>query len=222
MITMGTEREETIHDVIAKLNLELVEKNKEVLLENQSMAREEHKKKMELFYLQRIKLLSEISKEIEPEVLTSVSEFHTRFGHPVLKNPQLPTLKRINLRISLIQEELDELREATTKNDLVGVADSLCDLQYVLSGAILEFGMKDIFKLLFNEVHRSNMSKACSSKEEAEETVNFYKLQKGEDAVYKIDESGNFIVYRTSDNKILKSIRYTAPSLGEILNSVEG
>jgi predicted HAD superfamily Cof-like phosphohydrolase len=41
----------------------------------------------------------------------------------------------------------------------VEIADALCDLQYVLSGAILEFGFGGKFKSLFEEVHRSNMSK---------------------------------------------------------------
>ena len=50
---------------------------------------------------------------------------------------------------------------AIKDNNLTEVADAPCDLQYVLAGAILEFGMGAKFRALFSEVHCSNMSKAC-------------------------------------------------------------
>jgi predicted HAD superfamily Cof-like phosphohydrolase len=206
-----------IQKQIAELNLKLVRKNEEVLLENQQMAKTEHSKKLELFELQRLKLLTEMAKEIEPTPLTSVGEFHERFGHPILEKPKIPSKERAQLRVELLQEELNELKEAILSNDLVEVADAFSDLQYVLAGAILEFGMKDIFRVLFGEVHRSNMSKACNSEQEAQKTVDFYKLQKGEQAEYKVDESGNYTVYRTSDNKVLKSVNYSPANLKRIL-----
>jgi predicted HAD superfamily Cof-like phosphohydrolase len=75
----------------------------------------------------------------EPQTLTMVSEFHKLFDAPILDIPQIPDLKRAKLRVSLIQEELNELQEAIDNNDLVEIADALGDLQYVLSGTILEF-----------------------------------------------------------------------------------
>lgn len=113
------------------------------------------------------------------------------------------------------QEELNELKEAIAQNDLVEVADALADLQYVLSGAVHEFGMGSVrpcavwvvpsgwrlggpchmtrhrpraarrspsphaqrFGALFDEVHRSNMSKACATRAEAERTVEHYAKQ---------------------------------------------
>ena len=42
---------------------------------------------------------------------------------------------------NILQEELNELKQAIDDNDLVEIADALCDIQYVLSGAILEFGL---------------------------------------------------------------------------------
>ena len=104
----------------------------------------------------------------EPKPLNSVAEFHKTFKHPILDKPQIPSKDRCELRVSLIQEELKELEEAIANNDLVEVADALCDIQYVLSGAILEFGMGDKFKALFDEVQRSNMSKTCATREEAQ------------------------------------------------------
>lgn len=103
----------------------------------------------------------------EPTALNHVADFHRLFDMPVLEAPQIPSPVRCALRVSLLQEELDELREAIEANDLRAAADALCDLQYVLSGAILEFGLAGRFKEFFDEVQRSNMSKACGSMEEA-------------------------------------------------------
>jgi predicted HAD superfamily Cof-like phosphohydrolase len=148
--------------------------------------------------------------------LNQVAEFHKTFKHPILDTPQIPNESRCELRVSLIAEELKELEEAIKANDLVEVADALCDIQYVLSGAVLEFGLGDKFVELFNEVQRSNMSKACISVEEAEQTIEYYKKEKGTDAYYK-EEDGKFLVYRKGDDKTLKSINYSPASLHEIL-----
>src|SRR5262245_5620007 len=107
----------------------------------------------------------------EPKPLNNVAEFHRTFKHPIEKQPIIPSEQRANLRISLLAEELKELEAAVKNKDIVEVADALCDLQYVLSGAILEFGLGDVFKNLFEEVQRSNLSKACKTKEEAEKTI---------------------------------------------------
>ena len=103
--------------------------------------------------------------------LNQVAEFHKTFHHPIVKTPSIPSEDRCKLRVSLIQEELNELQEAIDNNDLVEVADALADIQYVLSGAVLEFGLGDKFVELFNEVQRSNMSKACNNEEEANEAI---------------------------------------------------
>lgn len=152
--------------------------------------------------------------KIDP--LNQVAEFHQTFRHPILELPQIPSKERCELRISLIAEELKELEEAIEQNDLVEIADALCDIQYVLSGAILEFGMGDKFKTLFEEVQRSNMSKACISAEEAQETVNYYKENKNTDAYFE-ERDGKFLVYRKGDNKTLKSINYSPADLKSLL-----
>jgi len=114
----------------------------------------------------------------DPKTLTSVAEFHKTFQHPILEEPTIPSEARCKLRVSLIAEELNELQEAIDNKDLVEIADALCDIQYVLSGAVLEFGLKDKFNALFEEVQRSNMSKACKDEEEAKATQAHY-LAKG-------------------------------------------
>ncbi len=147
--------------------------------------------------------------------LNQVAEFHRTFGAPILDSPQIPSKERCNLRVLLLQEELNELKQAIEENDITEVADALCDLQYVLSGAVLEFGLGEKFGQLFDEVQRSNMTKACCSESEAQETVAFYAA-KGEESYYQ--KSGDkYNVHRKSDNKVLKNKNYSAADLKSIL-----
>src|ERR1700761_628277 len=150
--------------------------------------------------------------------LNQVAEFHTTFKHPILPTPIIPSKERSALRISLLAEELKELQQAVDDNDLVEVADALCDLQYVLAGAILEFGLGEKFKELFDEVHRSNMSKACKTELEANKTIEHYKSNGNTDS-YQKEIDGMFLVYRTGDNKTLKSVNYSPADLGKILST---
>ena len=118
----------------------------------------------------------------------AVKEFHEVFGHPVNTVPKLLDMKRATLRVDLIAEELDELREAIICGDLVEVADALTDIRWVTEGAALEYGI-DI-DACTKEVHRSNMS--------------------------KLGADGNPI-YR-EDGKILKGPSYSEPDLLKVLN----
>jgi predicted HAD superfamily Cof-like phosphohydrolase len=151
-----------------------------------------------------------------PDSLAQVAEFHRTFHAPVLDTPQIPSEARCNLRVALLAEELDEFRDAIAQGDIVAVADALCDLQYVLSGAVLEFGLGDKFKTLFEEVQRSNMSKACLTVDEAEATVAQYQA-KGVPCHY-VESDGKFLVYRDADHKTLKSINYSPADLETILS----
>lgn len=151
------------------------------------------------------------------DALNQVADFHKTFNAPILQSPQIPSKERCELRVSLLQEELNELKAAIEDNDLVEIADALCDLQYVLSGAVLEFGLGEKFPALFNEVQRSNMSKACSNQQEAAETIAFYQ-EKDEEAYAEI--SGDKInVHRKSDHKVLKNKHYSPANLKAILEN---
>jgi predicted HAD superfamily Cof-like phosphohydrolase len=152
----------------------------------------------------------------QPESLSLVAEFHRTFHHPILPAPAIPDDKRCRLRVELLTEELRELDEAIREKDLVAVADALCDLQYVLSGAVLEFGMGNSFKALFEEVQRSNMSKACRSESEAQATVDHYRRKDGTECYYR-QEGDLWLVYRTADNKTIKSVGYSPARLEPIL-----
>lgn len=149
--------------------------------------------------------------------LNQVAEFHTTFKHPVLDTPQIPSKERCALRVELISEELKELQEAIADNDMIEIADALCDIQYVLSGAVLEFGLGDKFVELFNEVQRSNMSKACVSEEEALKTIEHYKQKDGTEGYFK-EIDGKYLVFRKGDDKTLKSINYSPANLGNIIS----
>ena len=86
-----------------------------------------------------------------------VGTFMKTFGQEVKTKASFSTDKINELRLSLIQEELDELSEAIKNKDLLEVADALTDILYVTYGAGHAFGI-DLDKC-FEDVQNSNMSK---------------------------------------------------------------
>lgn len=116
-----------------------------------------------------------------------VREFHQVFCHPIASIPAFPTEEFRKLRGDLIDEERSELSDAEEQMDIVGVADALSDLLYVIYGMGLVYGI-DLDKT-FQEVHRSNMS--------------------------KLGADGKPI-YR-EDGKVLKGPNYTPPDLKKVL-----
>jgi len=106
-----------------------------------------------------------------------VREFHEVFGHPVSDEPVVPADDRVTLRLALILEEALELADAMgfysedvkelvgvmldrgplVPGNLVGIADALGDLDYVVNGAALEHGID--LPAVTAEIHRSNMTK---------------------------------------------------------------
>ena len=155
---------------------------------------------------------------VDPNALSSVAAFHRLFRAPILVSPVIPSADRCQLRVSLLEEEVQELADAIKDNDLVEVADALADIQYVLSGAVLEFGMGGCFKSLFDDVQRSNMSKACKSLEEAEATRAHYKKTKDTDSYVKQISDDQWLVHRKGDAKALKSVEYSQTNLAPIVN----
>ncbi len=86
-----------------------------------------------------------------------VKTFMNTYGQEVKNTPEFPDSKIVQLRIDLIQEELNELKEAINNNDIIEVADALTDILYVTYGAGHSFGVD--LDSCFNEVQNSNMSK---------------------------------------------------------------
>ena len=90
-----------------------------------------------------------------------VGLFMKTFGQEVKTKPELSNHKIKDLRISLINEELEELKKAIEDNDILEVADALTDILYVAYGAGHAFGIN--LDKCFNEVQESNMSKLDSN-----------------------------------------------------------
>ena len=155
----------------------------------------------------------------EPNGLNDVALFHETFALPILSSPLIPDASRCELRVNLLQEELNELKEAIKDNDIVEVLDALCDIQYVLSGAILEFGMADRFKAAFSEVQRSNMSKTCKTMAVAEATQKHYKETKDTES-YIEEKNGEYLVYRKGDGKVLKSVEYSPADMKGMVEKI--
>ena len=117
-----------------------------------------------------------------------VKAFMNTYGQDVKEKAEFPENKIVQLRIDLIEEELNELKEAIKNKDIVEVADALTDILYVTYGAGHSFGVN--LDECFDEVQRSNMS--------------------------KLGEDGNPI-YNDS-GKVMKGPNYFAPNLKKIVN----
>jgi len=89
-----------------------------------------------------------------------VGIFMKTFGQEVKTKAELSNDKINNLRISLINEELEELKKAINDKDILEVSDALTDILYVTYGAGHAFGIN--LDKCFNEVQKSNMSKLGS------------------------------------------------------------
>lgn len=125
------------------------------------------------------------------EKIKSVATFHKAFGLNVSDSPTIDLKKEIiELRFKLMAEENEEYLEAAKSGDLIEVADALGDMLYILCGTIIEHGLQHKIEAVFNEIHRSNMS--------------------------KLDEKGKPI-YR-EDGKVMKGANYFKPNIEQIIN----
>lgn len=123
-------------------------------------------------------------------IVDKVREFHEVFGLDFHNAPVVDISdKIIELRHRLMAEENDEYLEAAKNKDLTQIADALGDKLYILCGTIIAHGLQHKIVEVFEEIHRSNMS--------------------------KLDAYGKPI-YR-EDGKIMKSDRYFLPDIESIL-----
>ena len=185
----------------------------------------------------------------------------------------------IDLREELIREELNELRDAVKEDNKIEILDAICDIEYVLLGAMITFGIRPeeivvhdfelyeniegllemnktifknikllrnkqileldfsnlyadlvifrrklsnkdanydyLFKRGFDRVHESNMTKFCSSIEEARATCLKYDLQGVFTYFDKVRDF--YVVKRSSDSKVLKSVNYQPVNLSDLV-----
>lgn len=117
-----------------------------------------------------------------------VGDFMEAFGQAVRSEPVFPDPAEVDLRVKLIEEEVQELKDAIVAHDIVAIADALTDILYVTYGAGHSFGLD--LDACFEEVHTSNMSKL------------------GPDGYPIYNEIG----------KVMKGPDYCAPDLDTVLN----
>lgn len=133
--------------------------------------------------------------------IKQVKEFQDAFGRTTRRRPINIPLEDFSLRSKLGSEELEEYFEACAEDDVVEIADALGDQLYILLGTILEHGMQDIIEDVFDEIHRSNMSKLDAK---GKPVIN------GTNGVYDMNKP---------IGKVLKSKRFTPPNLKQFINN---
>lgn len=92
----------------------------------------------------------------------AVKDFHKKFGIKIGKKPKIIDYDTANLRYDLIDEELQEFWLAYKEKNIIGIADALGDLLYVVYGAGISFGID--LEPIFKEIHKSNMKKSGGNK----------------------------------------------------------
>ena len=123
--------------------------------------------------------------------LKSVAEFHEVFKIGNATEVTLLEENQYTLRYNLIKEENEEYLDACKNKDMVEIADALGDQLYILCGTILKHGLQHKIEEVFDEIHRSNMS--------------------------KLDENGKPIF--REDGKVLKGNSYFKPDIKKILDT---
>ena len=118
------------------------------------------------------------------DMAAAVAEFHSAFSLPMRQLPSAEIDRALaRLRVALLEEEVSEFVAASQQGDLIGIADALADIVYVVYGTALTYGI-DLDSVL-QEVHRSNMS--------------------------KLDADGKPLI--RADGKVIKSERYFPPDV---------
>lgn len=160
-----------------------------------------------------------MEKENYVPYISEVEEFNSTMGKPNNYTPCIPDRKEWEFVYNFILEELEEYKQACEEGDIVGVLDALCDITYVATGnGVMLHGLKSKFMNAYAEVQASNMSKACKTEEEAIITCKAEAERIGEDTHY--EKQGDYwVVYRTRDRKVLKSVNYFKPNLEKFFNT---
>jgi hypothetical protein len=147
----------------------------------------------------------------------------TLAGKKAPEKVQFPTKDVFYLWYNLMLEELEETKKAFEENNLAELTDGIVDTEVVHINLPHIMGLlkTGIYQKAFTEVSRANFSKYCKTEEEAIESVKHYAERTDDkqcEAYYK--QVGNFwIVFRKSDNKILKAKSFSEPNIKSILEN---
>ena len=145
--------------------------------------------------------------------VSEVEEFNDLMNKPNNYAPTIPAESEWDFVYKFVLEELEEYKQACEEGNIVEVLDALCDIAYVSigNGAMLH-GLKDKIWPAYMEVQASNLSKACATQEEAQKTVEVRSKEQGEPCHYE-QVNNKYVVYRSRDRKVMKSINYFRPNL---------
>ena len=155
------------------------------------------------------------------DFVNEVEIFNRTFGKPNNYEPIIPEKKETDFVYDFCIEEINEYREACENGDIVEILDAICDIAYVtLGNATMLHGLKDKIWPAYQEVQASNMSKSCKTKEEAIQTVS--QRSKEQNSPCHYEKVGDYyVVYRTKDKKVMKSINYFRPNLKQFFTEEE-
>ena len=145
--------------------------------------------------------------------VSEVEEFNALMNKPNNYVPTIPAESEWDFVYKFVLEELEEYKQACEEGNIVEVLDALCDIAYVSlgNGAMLH-GLKDKVWPAYMEVQASNLSKACVTQEEAQATVELRSQEQGEPCHHE-QVGDKYVVYRSRDKKVMKSINYFRPNL---------
>lgn len=157
-------------------------------------------------------------KVVDVPFISEVEEFNELMGKGNC-NRTFPTVgprAEWEFVYEFLHEELEEYRTACREGNIVEIADALGDLMYVLCNGILIHGLKNNFLDLYAEIQRSNLSKLCKTEAEAIESAKTRSKEKGYDVHY--EKIGDYyVLYRSSDRKVQKSLYFSPPDLKTII-----
>ena len=178
----------------------------------------------------QLSIFDELEKGMDPltglsadvPFVNEVEDFNATFGKPNNYEPTIPSKKEWQFVYDFVLEELEEYKTACEEGNIVEVLDAMCDLAYVaLGNGVMLHGLKDKIWPAYLEVQASNMSKACKTEEEAIQTVIQRSKEQGEACHFTKLEEGRYIVYRSRDRKVMKSINYFRPNLAQFFTDEE-
>lgn len=142
--------------------------------------------------------------------------------------PSVPTFMydtEKDLHVALVEEEVGELLTAVRNNDMTEICDGLFDSLWVITQIGMLHGIN--INEIIREGLKSNMSKFCSTEQEAIDTIEAYHNGTHPDkmgisiSVYYEQRGDRWIILRAKDDKVMKSINFTPPNFTHITSRME-
>lgn len=123
----------------------------------------------------------------------------------------IPDQEEIDLMRDLMVEEVGEMHEARTEQDLL---DAFADQLFVMFGNMARYGIDfDKMRSYFVKVVTSNESKFANTIQEAEASIKKEAERLGidEKSVTFVEIDGKYVIINADTGKILKSVNYVEP-----------